>query len=126
MGWPSDDNEDQREPTAQQHYNANLAYLRSHRDERNAIRLVRLEEEGPPLPEPADGARGWLRWYVRRVPTAEQFAGLLSGLEGEGLLTSDEVAGYAGNVTADSVAELTAHINAVDDLTAARQQMDRS
>ncbi|WP_109526927.1 MULTISPECIES: hypothetical protein [Nocardia] len=127
MGWPSDD-EDQHTPTAQDHYYAHLVYLRSHRDERNAVRLVRLEEQGPPPPEPGDGARGWLRWHAhaRHAPNADEFTALLSRLEDEGLLTSADVTAYAGKVTADSVAELTARIHAIDDISHAREQAGRS
>ncbi|WP_405180062.1 hypothetical protein OG225_01295 [Nocardia sp. NBC_01377] len=124
MGWPSDDEHDN--PTAQQHYYSHLVYLRSYPDERNAIRLARLEDEGPPPPEPADGARGWLRWHTRHLPSTDEFAGLLSRLEAEGLLSSNDVASYADKATADSVAELIAHIHAVDDITQARQQAECS
>ncbi|MET7767518.1 hypothetical protein [Nocardia sp. NPDC005366] len=126
MGWPSDDDEDQRKPTAQDHYYSHLVYRRSHRDERNAIRLVQLEDEGPPPPEPADGARGWLRWHTRHVPSVEEFAQLLTKLETDELLTSDDVAAYRGRATADSVAELTARVNAIDDIAHARRQSDPS
>ncbi len=96
------------------------------RDEWNAIRLVQLEDEGSSPPEPADGARGWLRWHGRHVPSIEEFAQLLTKLEADELLTSDDVAAYRGRAPADSVAELTARINAIDDIAHARQQSEPS
>lgn len=127
MGWPSDNDNDQRDKaTAQDRYYAHLVYLRSHRDERNAIRLAQLEEQGPPPPEPGDGARGWLKWHNRHTPSTDEFAALLSRLAAEGLLTSDDIVAYTGEVTADSVAELTARIHAIDDITHAHGQTGES
>ncbi|MGN2639046.1 hypothetical protein ACTD5D_23360 [Nocardia takedensis] len=114
MGRPSDDDEHNGKPTAQQHYYSHLAYPHSHGDERNVVRLAQLQKDGPPAPVSADGARGWLRWHARHVPTVDEFAELLSKLEGERLLTPDEVTGYRGKVPADSVAELVAKVQSVD------------
>lgn len=99
--------------TAQSDYYGYLAQLR--RDpERNAAALARLEKAGPPPPEKGDGARGWLSWHEHHAPTVEEFTRLLERMEAEGLLTSDEVAGYVGRLAPGSVTELKARVAAVD------------
>ncbi len=108
--------------TPQDDYYAHLASLRGNpSDERLMGLAARLEEQGPPPPKWGDGARRWLDWYTRHVPTPEEFAQLLGRMSSEGLLTSEEMVSYVGGPAADSVAELAAKAQAVDAIAQAHQ-----
>ncbi|WP_405181542.1 hypothetical protein OG225_10710 [Nocardia sp. NBC_01377] len=115
------------ERTTQDDDYTHLACLRGNPDDERLIgSAASLKQEEPPPPTWGDEARRWLDWYTRHVPTAEEFAQLLGRLTSEGLLTSIESASYVRRSPADSVAELTARVHAIDDIAHAQQQSDRS